>query len=41
MAYLRRKDNPAMTQAVKEAILKPVADLKDAIDDVMEALPDA
>ena len=41
MAYLSRKDDPAMTLAVKEAILKAVADLKDAIDDVMEALPDA
>ena len=41
MAYLVRKDNPAMTLAVKEAILKAVADLKDAIDEVMEELPDA
>lgn len=39
-AYLG-KDNPAMTLAVKEAILKAVADLKDAIDEVMEELPDA
>ena len=41
MAYLGRKGNPAMTLAVKEAILKAVADLKDAIDEVMEELPDA
>ena len=41
MAYLGRKDNPAMTLAVKEAILIAVADLKDAIDEVMEELPDA
>ena len=41
MAYWVRKDNPAMTLAVKEAILKAVADLKDAIDEGMEDLPDA
>lgn len=41
MAYLVRKDNPAMTLAVKEAFLKAVPDLKDAIDEVMEELPDA
>ena len=41
MAYLARKDNPAMTLAVKEAVLKADADLKDEIDKVMEELPDA
>lgn len=41
IAYLARKDDPAMTLAVKEAFLKAVPDLKDAIDEVMEELPDA
>lgn len=41
MAYWVRKDNPAMTLAVKEDVLEAVADLKDAIDEVMEELPDA
>ena len=41
MAHWVRKDNPAITLGVKEAILTAVADLEDAIDEVMEELPDA
>lgn len=41
LAYLVRKDNPAMTQDVRKALSANIQALMDAIDELMEALPDA